>query len=105
MKPLLVRELSDLERQALQAGLRSSDGFRVRRCQMLLASARGETARAIGHAVGCSPQAVRNGVRAFEARGLAVLSMQSRRPHSAAKVFDGDRCERLKALLHQSPRQ
>jgi hypothetical protein len=48
---------------------------------------------------------VRNVVRAFESRGLAVLAMQSRRPHAAAKVFDAERSERLKALLHQSPRQ
>src|SRR3954467_4848910 len=35
MKPLFVRELSDPERHALQAGLRSSDGFTVRRCHIL----------------------------------------------------------------------
>jgi transposase len=105
MKPLLVRELSDPERHALQAGLRSSDGFTVRRCHILLASARGDTAPVIAQAVGCSPQAVRNVLRAFETRGLAVVTMQSRRPHTAAKVFDAERSRQLKALLHQSPRQ
>jgi len=105
MKPLFVRELSDPERQTLQAGLRSSDGFTVRRCHILLASARGDTAPVIAQAVGCSPQAVRNVLRAFEARGLAVVTMQSCRPHTAAKLFDPERSERLKALLHQSPRQ
>ena len=105
MKPLFVRELSDLERHALQGGLRSSHGFTVRRCHILLASARGDTTTVITKAVGCSPQAVRNVVRAFESRGLAVLAMQSRRPHAAAKVFDAEGSERLKALLHQSPRQ
>ena len=105
MKPLFVRELSDPERHALQAGLRSSDGFTVRRCHILLASARGDTTTVIAQAVGCSPQAVRNVLRAFETRGLAVVAMQSRRPHTAAKVFDTERSERLKALLHQSPRQ
>ena len=105
MKPLFVRELSDPERQTLQAGLRSSDGFTVRRCHILLASARGDTAPVIAQAVGCSPQAVRNVLRAFEARGLAVVTLQSCRPHAAAKVFDAERGERLKALLHQSPRQ
>src|SRR3954471_2556297 len=50
-------------------------------------------------------QAVRNVLRAFERRGLAVVTMQSRRPHTAAKVFDAERSERLKALLPQSPRQ
>src|SRR3954468_21981445 len=113
MKPLFVRELSGPERHALQAGLRSSDGFTVRRCHMLLASARGDTTTVIAQAVGCSPQAVRNVVRAFETRGLAVVALQSRRPHTAAKLFDaersqrsaGTRSQRLKALLHQSPRQ
>jgi len=105
MKPLFVRELSDPDRHALQAGLRSSDGFTVRRCHILLASARGDTTTVIAQAVGCSPQAVRNVVRAFERRGLAVLAMQSRRPHTAAKLFDAERSQRLKALLHQSPRQ
>src|SRR3982750_1877982 len=105
MKPLFVRELSDPERHALQAGLRSSDGFTVRRCHILLASARGDTTTVIAQAVGCSPQAVRNVLRAFETRGLAVVAMQSRRPHTAAKVFDIERSQRLKALLHQSPRQ
>jgi transposase len=105
MKPLFVRELSDPERRALQAGLRSSDGFTVRRCHILLASARGDTTRVIAQAVGCSPQAVRNVLRAFESRGLAVATMQSRRPHTTAKLFDAERSQRLKALLHQSPRQ
>src|ERR671912_99671 len=36
MKPLFVREWSDPERQALQAGLRSSDGFTGRPCHILL---------------------------------------------------------------------
>ena len=94
MKPLFVRELSDRERHALRAGLRSSDGFRVRRCHILLASARGDTAPIIAQAVGGSPQAVRNVLRAFETRGLAVVAMvamQSRRPHTAAKLFDAQR--------------
>src|ERR1051325_4304767 len=105
MKPLFVRELSDPERHALQAGLRSSDGFTVRRCHILWASARGDTTTVIAKAVGCSPQAVRNVLRAFETRGLAVVTLQSCRPHTAAKLFDAERSERLKALLHQSPRQ
>ena len=105
MKPLFGRELNDPERQTLQAGLRSSDGFTVRRCHILLASARGDTAPIIAQAVGCSPQAVRNVLRAVETRGLAGVAMQSRRPHTAAKLFDIERSQQLKALLHQSPRQ
>src|SRR5215210_4234582 len=40
--PIFVRTLSKEERKALEAGLRSSDAFVLRRCQILLASARGE---------------------------------------------------------------
>src|SRR3954462_8610865 len=118
MKPLFVRELSDPERHALQAGLRSSDGFTVRRCHILLASARGDTTTIIAQAVGCTPQAVRNVLRAFETRGLAGGAPPTprpptrpqhfgapRRPHTAAKIFDAERSQQLKALLHQSPRQ
>src|SRR3954467_15628447 len=105
MKALFVRELSDPERHALRAGLRSSDGFTVRRCHILLASARGDTSPVIAQAIGGSPQAVRNVLRAFESRGLAVVAPQSRRPRTAAKLFDAERSRQLKALLHQSLRQ
>jgi transposase len=88
----------------LHSGLRSSQAFTVRRCQILLASARGQTASEIAEAVGCSAQAVRNVLRAFEQRGIESLRMQSRRPKSATKVFDAARSEHLRALLHQSPR-
>ena len=77
----------------------------MRRCHILLASARGNPTTVIAKAVGGSPQAVRNVLRAFERRGLAGVAMQSRRPHTAAKLFDAQRSQRLKALLHQSPRQ
>ena len=40
--PIFVRTLSKQERQELEAGLRSSDAFVLRRCQILLASSRGE---------------------------------------------------------------
>lgn len=78
--------------------------FTLRRSQILLASARGETATQIATALDCATQTVRNVLHAFERHGLAVLTAQSRRPKSAAKLFDAERCERLRALLHESPR-
>ena len=42
--PIFVRPLTDAERQAVTAGLRSPDAFVLRRCQIVLASARGERA-------------------------------------------------------------
>ena len=69
-----------------------------------MASSRGQNASQIAEAVGCSVQAVLNVLRAFGERGVAALTMQSRRPKSAAKVFGAERSEQLRALLHQSPR-
>jgi hypothetical protein len=41
--PIFVRELLENERERLEASLRSKDAFVMRRCQILLASARGES--------------------------------------------------------------
>ena len=103
--PIYVRPFTDAEQQALDAGLRSSDAFVLRRCQILLASARGEHARLIAEALGCDDQTVRNAIHAFNARGLAALTPGSSAPHQTPHaVFDPARCEQLRALLHQSPR-
>lgn len=40
--PIFMRRPSDDERQALEDGLRAADAFVLRRCQVILASARGE---------------------------------------------------------------
>lgn len=53
---LYVRELTDNERSALAHGLRSDDGFCVRRCQILLASVRHENPNQIAAIVGCTAQ-------------------------------------------------
>ena len=102
--PLKVRSLSDAERAQLRQGLRSADAFTVRRCQILLASARGEPARQIGQQVGCSDQAVRNVIRAFHQEGLDALTRRSTRPHTIRPAFDAAGAERLRDLLHRSPR-
>lgn len=102
--PLFVRPLTDAERQALEAGLRSSDAFVLRRCQILLASARQERTPAIARQVGCSEQAVRNVLHAFDRTGLAALRAGSSRPHTIHAAFDDEQAERLRALLHRSPR-
>ncbi len=101
---MFVRALTQAERRGLEAGLRGRDGFRLRRCQVLLASARGEHAPAIAKAVGCSPQTARAAIAAFNARGLASLARGSTRPKTAAPVFDAGKRAGLKDLLHQSPR-
>ena len=99
-----MRPLSDEERERLAAGLRSSDAFVLRRCQILLASARGEWAPRIAENLGCDDQTVRNAIASFNESGLASLVKGSSAPHKTNRVLDPEQAERLKALLHQSPR-
>ena len=102
--PLFVRALTPEEQARLETLLRSSDAFVLRRAQILLASARGQSTGAIARALGCSIQTARNVINAFHTRGLASLARRSNRPKSAKPVLDEPKCERLKHLLHQSPR-
>ena len=103
--PRFVHPPTEEERQALVAGLRSADAFTLRRCQIVLASARGEHAPAIARSLGCSDQTVRNAIRAFDAQGIAALVPGSSRPHTRYPAFDAAGTERLRALLHRSPRE
>ncbi len=102
--PLFVRPLTDSERAALRAGLRSPVAFTLRRCQILLASADGLRPAQIAARLGCASQSVRNAIRAFGAEGLDCLNAKSHRPKSVRPELDGTACERLRALLHRSPR-
>jgi transposase len=102
--PTFVRPLTDDERHALRAGLRSPESFTLRRCQILLQSADGHRPKAIAAAVGCCVQSVRNAIRAFEAEGLACLAEKSSRPKTTRVTFDEAGRRRLRELLHRSPR-
>jgi DNA-binding CsgD family transcriptional regulator len=106
MRPAItfVRTLAPTERQQLQQGLRSAAAFTLRRCQILLASADGQTPAAIARTLGCTPATVRNTIHAFAANGLAALKEKSSRPHSARPLLDAAFDEPLRHLLHQSPR-
>jgi transposase len=103
--PICVRPLTDAERTRLEDGLRSSDAFVLRRCQILLASARGIWPPQIAHSLGCNDQTVRNVIRCFEREGLdACLTRKSSTPARLHTKLDAAAAERLRALLHQSPR-
>jgi transposase len=103
-KPLFVRTLTDDERQRLADGLRCRDAFVLRRCQIVLASARGQRALAIAQSVGCDDETVRNVIQAFNERGIEVLKRVSSRPHHTQVAFSPAQAERLRELLHHSPR-
>ncbi len=103
--PIFVRELSENERERLEAGLRSKDAFVMRRCQVLLASSRGESPPEIARSLGCASQTARNAVRAFNERGLDTLVAGSSRPKRVHAAFDKGRAEALREMLHRSPRE
>jgi transposase len=103
-KPLFVRPLLDNERAPLETGLRCKEGFVLRRCQIILASVRGLRAPAIGKVVGCDDETVRDVIRAFNERGLAALQRRSTCPHHTQAAFSAEQAERLRALLHRTPR-
>ena len=103
--PIFVRALTDAERAQVEAGLRSSDAFVLRRCQIVLASARQERAPAIARHLGCDDQTVRNAIHAFNARGARRACNAARTgPKTSRAAFDAASAEQLRALLHQSPR-
>ncbi len=104
-RPIYVRPFTAAEHQALDAGLRSSEAFVLRRCQILLASARGEHARLIAESLGCDDQTVRNVIHTFNTRGRAVLQAGStvaqHLPHTA---FTAAAQEQLQVIIQRSPR-
>ena len=102
--PIFIRPPSEDEQRQIQAGLRSADAFVLRRCQILLASARGERAPAIAHQLGCDDQTVRNVIHTFNEAGLAVLREGSSRPKRLRTTFTEDGCQRWRDLLHRPPR-
>jgi transposase len=106
-RPIFARPLSDAERETLEAGLRSPDAFTLRRCQILLASDRGENAYQIARSLGCNPQTARNAIHAFNEKGLPqALRQGSKRPHTVHRAFQGpEQAEALRQLLHHKPRK
>ena len=88
----------------MEVGLRSSDAFVVRRCQIVLASEYGAGVPRITRQVGCSEQAVRNVVHAFNTQGVACLQRGSSRPHTTRERLGAAGAQRLQAVWHQSPR-
>ena len=103
--PIFVRELSKQESESLETGLRSRETFVMRRCQILLASARGLSPPKIALSLGCASQTARNAIHAFNQRGMDALTPGSSRPKHVHAAFDGEGAEALRGLLHRSPRE
>jgi len=102
--PTFIRPLGCSEHGQLRAGLRCSDAFTVRRCQILLASHQGLHASTIAANLGCAVGTVLGALHAFQKEGLVCLREKSSRPHSARPFLDERHREPVKDLLHHSPR-
>jgi hypothetical protein len=102
--PMYIRHVTDEERAALEAGLRSRDAFPMRRCQIWLASAARQKPSSIAKTLHCAPQTVRNVMHAFDARGLACVQHGSNVPIRVEPVLNAEKREQVHAILHQSPR-
>jgi transposase len=101
----MVRELDQEELVTLKQGLRSSDAFTLCHCQILLASNQGHTPQQISAQVHCSDQCVREAIHAFHQEGLSCLKAKSHATYTNQSAIDAAGLERLRGLLHQSPRQ
>lgn len=104
MKALMVQGLSLEAKQSLEKGLQSGKAFKVRRCQILLSSARGLKAREIAQQLHCSDETVRGAIHAFHREGLACLEEKGHRPHSATFSFSQEALSQLPDIIAASPR-
>ena len=102
--PIFVRPLTDAERGAVAAGLRSSDAFTLRRCQIVRASADGVPIPPISRNLCCDEQTVRNGVHAFNAAGTRALTKGSSWAHTIHRALEEEAAEKRREMLHRSPR-
>jgi transposase len=105
MRPIFVRKLTEEEHHALQKGLQSSSAFKVRRCQILLSSAKGKKAHQIAAELHCSDQTVRDAIAAFGRERLESLEEKSHARHGEQSAFEAASRERLREIIRLSPRR
>jgi transposase len=105
MKPLHARALTEEERKHLRQSLKSSNGFTVRRAQMLLKSAdEGLKVARIAQDLACSDQSVREAIHAFQAEGLAAVEQKKAGRKDEQRAFGTAAREQLRDLIRRSPR-
>ena len=102
--PLYVRTLTDEERTQLEAERRTSDAFRVRRAQIVLASARGLSPKPIAQLVGCSVQTVATSSMPLIRKAWRAWRSNRHGPRASRRPWTPPTVGRLQHILHQSPR-
>ena len=105
MKPLYARALTEEERRQLRTGLKATDAWQVRRCQIILMSAEEQLkVSQIATRVGLSGQQIRRVLHAFNQDGLACLTRQKPGRKDDQRAFDDAARARLRKIVQQSPR-
>ena len=104
MRPIYVGKLTEDETKTLKEGLRSPSAFTVRRCQILLKSAKWQSATQIAQQLHCSDQTVRDVIRAYQQEGLGCLEEKSHARHDQQTSINEQGRARLKEIIRLSPR-
>lgn len=104
MRPIYVGRLTEEETTILKTGLRSPSAFTVRRCQVLLKSARWQTASQIAKELDCSDQTVRDAIAAYHREGVECIREKSHARPDQEPTINEAGCARLKEIIRLSPR-
>lgn len=106
MKPIYARQPNQEEYKALRNSLKSADGFRVRRAQMILMSAVDKLPVAvIAERLNCHGQTVRKAIHAFHEHGLNCLEASSRARLDDQRAFSDKARRALRELICHNPRE
>ena len=105
MRPIYARAITQEERHSLREKLKSGNGVVVRRSQIILMSADEDLkAQAIAERVGYSDETVRQVIQRFNQEGVQAIYPKSNARPDDQRAFKDAARERLKAIVHQSPR-
>lgn len=106
MRAIYTRPITKEERQVLRKELKSDNGVVVRRSQIILMSADEDLkAQAIAERVGYSDETVRQVIQRFNQEAVQAIYPKSNARPDDQRAFKDAARERLKAIVHQSPRE
>jgi transposase len=103
-KAIFVRKLRGEEEKVLKKATCSADACEMKRAQIVLASSQGLTTTGINKRYGYSTEYARKMIHRFNKQGVSCLKRKSSAPLTIKSVFDRDKCEKIKKIMHKNPR-
>jgi transposase len=104
MRAIYVGHLTEQEQEVVEKGLQSKSAFTVRRSQIILKSAKWQSASQIAKELHCTSQTVRNAIRAYHQEGVDCLEEKSHARHDQQAYINEAGGKRLKEIIRLSPR-